>query len=262
MKERGGREGPVEVRVRTRAGSAGGVGGLGRFDVVLVGQVLSELDVALDDDVRRKRHVELLRTLLADQVDEGGALVVVEPALPRPGNPPSSSGSRRASASEGATIFAPCLHAAPCPALARESDWCHEDLAVDLPPWLVPVAKAAGLRHEGLTFSYLVLHRGARRLVDAVPAPPGAARLRVVSEEIRTKGKREAFVGGELAGSTGPVAARVRLMRLDRDANPNNAAWERLRRGDVAVVHPSPELERPRIPATGTRGTGPSGCIV
>ncbi len=257
VKERAGREGPVELRVRTRAGSVGGAAGLGRFDVVLVGQVLSELDVASDDETRRQRHVELLRSLLADRLDEGGALVVVEPALRD--RTRHLHRVRDSLASQGATIFAPCLHAGPCPALARDADWCHEDLAVDLPSWLVPVAKAAGLRHEGLTFSYLVLHRGGRRLVDAVAAPPGAARLRVVSEEIRTKGKREAFVCGELAGPNGPVASRVRLMRLDRDANPNNAAWERLRRGDVAVVTPSPELERPRIPATGTVARGLPG---
>src|SRR5580700_2681488 len=82
------------------------------------------------------------------------------------------------------TVFAPCLHAAPCPALARDSDWCHEDLDVDLPGWLVPVAKAAGLRHEGLTFSYLVLRgaegRGERGgLLDRLAAPLGGARLRV-----------------------------------------------------------------------------------
>ena len=84
-----------------------------------------------------------------------------------------------------------------------------------------------------------------------MPQPPtassGAARLRVVSDEFRTKGKREAFVCGEVAGPSGPVAARSRLMRLDRDANAGNAAWERLRRGDVLVVEPAPAVERPRV---------------
>jgi hypothetical protein len=117
----------------------------------------------------------------------------------------------------------------------------------------VPVARAAGLRREGLTFSYLVLRRGGLRLVDAIRAPPGAGRLRVVSGDIRSKGKREAFVCGEVLGESGGagaaalVAARARLMRLDRDANAGNSAWERLGRGDLLVVAPAPALERPRV---------------
>jgi predicted O-methyltransferase YrrM len=266
-------ERPVELVVRTRVGPLVMAGALGRFDVVLVGQTLSELDVALTDDERCARHADLLRTWVEDRLEPGGAVVVVEPALRdrtrhlhrvRDAVLAGSRGSGR-SAEDAVTVFAPCLHAAPCPALARETDWCHEDLAVDLPPWLVPVARAAGLRHEGLTFSYLVLRRGGPRLVDSLSAPAGAGRLRVVSDAMRSKGKREAFVCGELmAASAAPgeveagaaseageapslVAARVRLMRLDRDEAPGNAAWERLHRGDLLVVAPAPELERPRI---------------
>jgi hypothetical protein len=249
------RESPVTLAVRTRTGPLSLAGGLGRFDVVLVGQLLSELDVALSDDERRDLHAALLRSLVADRIEPGGAVVVIEPALrdrtrhlhrvrdavlSTPATAPPSSRSP-------VTVFAPCLHAAPCPALARDTDWCHEDLAVDLPPWLGPVARGAGLRVEGLTFSYLVLRQGGVRLVDAIRAPSGAARLRVVSDEFRTKGKREAFVCGDVAGPSGPVAARARLMRLDRDANPGNAAWEGLGRGDLLVVAPAPAVERPRV---------------
>jgi len=249
LRARDGREGAVPVRVRTRTGTADrplpGLPTSARFDVVLVGQVLSELDVTAADDLRRQRHAALLRALLAERVDEGGVLVVIEPALRDRAR--HLHRVRDDLASGGATIFAPCLHAAPCPALARESDWCHEDLPVDLPEWLVPVARAAGLRREGLTFSYLVVHRGPLRLADALVAPTGAARLRVVSGAIRSKGKLEAFVCGELTGPAGTIAGRARLMRLDRDARESNSAWDRLARGDVMAVSPPPELERPRI---------------
>jgi ribosomal protein RSM22 (predicted rRNA methylase) len=247
------RNSPVKLAVRTRTGPLGMAGALGRFDVVLVGQLLSELDVALPDDDRRDLHASLLRSLVDDRIEPGGAVVVIEPALRdrtrhlHRVRDAVLSTPAPASSRPPVTVFAPCLHAAPCPALARETDWCHEDLAVDLPPWLGPVARAAGLRVEGLTFSYLVLRQGGPRLVEAIRAPSGAARLRVVSDEFRTKGKREAFVCGDVAGPSGPVAARARLMRLDRDANPGNAAWERLDRGDVLVVDPAPALERPRV---------------
>jgi hypothetical protein len=246
LRSRGGREASVEIRARTVSGSCGSLHGLsGRFDVVLVGQVLSELDVAAPDEVRRQRHAALLGSLLAERTEADGAVVVIEPALRDRTRHLHSV--RDELASRGATIFAPCLHAAPCPALAREADWCHEDLAVDLPEWLVPVARAAGLRREGLTFSYVVLHKGGRRWVDAIHGPAGAARLRVVSGAIRTKGKLEVFTCGELPGPDGPVAARARLMRLDRDESATNAAWDGLERGDVIVVAPAPELKRPRI---------------
>jgi SAM-dependent methyltransferase len=248
LRERAGREGAIDLRVRTRTAAAGASpasGVSGRFDVVLVGQLLSELDVSSPEELRRQRHAALLRSLLDERTEEAGAVVVIEPALRDRAR--HLHRVRDELASGGATIFAPCLHGAPCPALARESDWCHEDLAVDLPEWLVPVARAAGLRREGLTFSYVVLHRGGRRLADVVVAPAGGARLRVVSGEIRTKGKREAFVCGELAGPGGPVVTRARLMRLDRDRTPGNGPWDGVGRGDVIVVTPAPELERPRV---------------
>jgi len=53
----------------------------GRFDLVLAGQILSELDVGASEDVRVARHAELLGAWLERRVEPEGALVVVEPAL-------------------------------------------------------------------------------------------------------------------------------------------------------------------------------------
>jgi hypothetical protein len=235
----------LDVRARCLTRSLGSMDDLGQFDVVLVGQLLSELDVGAAPQVRLERHVALLRGLLERRTVAGGALVVVEPALRE--RTRHLHRVRDAMASLGAVVFAPCLHAAPCPALAREKDWCHEDLPVDLPAWLAPVARAAGLRREGLTFSYLVLRTSGVRLIDRLAAPAGAARLRVVSDAMRSKGKREAFLCGELSSAGVLVAGRARTTRLDRDASANNDAWQRLGRGDVVVVEPAPTLERPRI---------------
>ncbi len=278
-----GRGGGVDLRVRTvprplavRNVARGlrqdlGAGEAEKFDVILVGQVLSELDVGGTADGRVAHHAGMLHELLQTLTAEGGAVVVVEPALRDRSR--HLHRVRDALTVLGARIFAPCLHAAACPALLRDSDWCHEDLRVDLPAWLQPVARAAGLRHEGLTFSYLVLRRGGERgehaehedngvLVQAVPAPAGAARLRVVSDTFRTKGKREVFLCGEFAGGGGLVPGRERVTRLDRDATDANAPWEELARGDVLVVSPAPAIERPRVTAptrvsVTSRGSGP-----
>lgn len=215
-----------------------------QFDVVLVGNVLSELHVGASDDQRVALHAALLADLLERRVDEHGSLVVVEPALRD--RTRHLHRVRDALASGGATVFAPCLHSAPCPALDRESDWCHEDIPVDLPRWLQPVARKAGLRWQGLTFSYLVLRKDGLRLADALGLRSGAARLRIVSEPMRTKGKRDAFVCGELPAQA-PGAVRVRATRLDRHATELNAPWGEIKRGDVIVVDPAPTAERPRI---------------
>jgi SAM-dependent methyltransferase len=237
---------PVQLRVRTVTRPAGALDDLGRFDLVLAGQVLSELDVGLQPGPRVERHAELLRTWLEGRVQADGSLVIVEPALRD--RTRHLHQVRDALLASGATVFAPCLHAAPCPMLAREGDWCHEDLDVDLPAGLAAVAKAAGLRREGLTFSYLVLRKDGRTLAQSVSVSPRAGKLRVVSGAIPSKGKREAFLCGEVAADGGAlVPARVRATRLDRDATSTNAAWDELARGDVLVVEPAPSEGKARV---------------
>jgi SAM-dependent methyltransferase len=230
-----GRARAVGLRVRTVVrDAAGALDGLPRFDLVLAGQLLSELDVGSFEDTRTEHHAGLLSEWLSRRTEPSGALVVIEPAL-RDRTRALHRVRNSVATQPGVTVFAPCLHAEPCPALARESDWCHEDLPVDLPGWLVPVARAAGLRREGLTFSYLVLRRDGIRLVDRLDASSGGLRLRLVSNLIPSKGKLEAHVCGELCAARGG-----RAMRLDRDAGPSSAFWERATRGDVVVIEPSP----------------------
>jgi SAM-dependent methyltransferase len=241
--------GGLELRLTTRAHPLDRVRALPAFDLVVAGQVLSELDVGMQEAERAARHASLLLGWLEHHVEPHGSLVVVEPALRD--RTRHLHRVRDAVVAAGATLFAPCLHAAACPALAKATDWCHEDLPIDLPSWLVPVASAAGLRREGLTFSYLVLRKDGVRLLDAVSpaAPQGISRLRIVSSPLPTKGKIEAFVCGEVTDSGKLVSARVRAGRLDRDARPSNLAWSHLSRGDLVAVAPALELGRARLDA-------------
>jgi ribosomal protein RSM22 (predicted rRNA methylase) len=235
------RAGSHAFELRRVAGRLAAVAELGKFDVILAGHVLSELDVGTPADARVAQHVMVLRRLIDRNLEQDGALVVVEPALRD--RTRHLHRIRGALVSLGFRVFAPCLHGAPCPALVRDSDWCHEDLAVDLPPWLIPVARLAGLRHQGLTFSYLVMRKGGSRgLVDALNPRPGAGRLRLVSEIMRSKGKSEAFLCGEFADGGALVAARGRVARLRR--HHDHANWIQLKRGDVVTLDPAPELKR------------------
>ncbi|MGH7284296.1 MAG: small ribosomal subunit Rsm22 family protein, partial [Polyangiaceae bacterium] len=176
------------------------------FDLVIAGQLLSELDLDLAPADRVKKHARLVRAWL-DAVTPEGALVIVEPALR---NRTRHLHALRDALAEmkAATIFAPCLHAASCPALAREDDWCAENRAIDLPSWLVPVARAASLRWEGSTFSYLVLRKDEISLARI--ASSHAARFRVVSDAIVTKGKSEFFLCGVMPATAGESAGRIR----------------------------------------------------
>lgn len=228
-------EGEVRVQVRTQPGDAGRPPAQ-PADLVVIGQALSEMHTGTASDDRAEQHAALLHGLLSQQVAPDGALVVVEPALRERTRHLHLVRGRLIA--RGWSVFAPCLHDQTCPMLANEHDWCHEDRPIDLPDWLVPVARAAGLRFEGLTFSYLVLRPDRRALRGLVP--PGA--LRVVSVPRRTKGKREADLCGEPAGER-----LLHAVRLDRDARPGNAPWEDLARGDLVVPTPPLPLERPRV---------------
>ena len=123
--------------------------------------------------------------------------------------------------------------------LPVETEWCHEDLPVDLPPWTVPLARAAGLRWQGLTFSYLVLRKqeGKTAKSGVGGAGDGARQLRfrTVSDLLRSKGKAELFVCGE-------DGVRRRIRRLDRDADAERGiSFLDLRRGDIVTLSAPPE---------------------
>lgn len=226
------REGDVDVRVSTARAA-----GRGPFDVILVGQSLGEIS----DDVAAQTAV--LEDLLA-RLDDRGSLVVIEPAL--------ADRTRRlhrvrdALAARGATIFAPCLHAAPCPMLEQERSWCHEDLPIDLPPRVAAIARAAGLRWQGLTFSYLVLRKDGFTLPGALGEDARGA-MRVVSLPIVTKGKRELWLCGDaIAGEAADQERKLRkIARLDRDEQ-KRGAFSSAARGDVIAFEPPLEPDAAR----------------
>jgi hypothetical protein len=255
VRARAGRDRPA-IRVRAAATALRSIApSLGVFDVVLVGHVLSELDVGVPEPDRVSAHADLLRGLLDRHAGPSGLVVVVEPGLRDRSR--HLHRVRDVLAAWGITIHAPCLHAASCPALERETDWCHEDIAVDLPDWLVPVARSAGLRREGLTFSYLVIGRSGPTLRERLDAHRGEALARVVSAGMPTKGKRELFLCGDISASG--AVSRARAVRLDRDETTRNAAWSTLARGEVLAIDPPLELARARVgPQTILRRAKPS----
>jgi 2-polyprenyl-3-methyl-5-hydroxy-6-metoxy-1,4-benzoquinol methylase len=224
------RDGHITVRTERADVVRGLARQKGPFDVIVCGQVLSEMHRDETAEARVAAHATLLADA-AKKLAPEGSLVVVEPALRERARHLHAVRDALVAAEPKLTIFAPCLHRAACPMLATKGDWCHEDLPVDLPEFLVPLAKAAGLRWQGLTFSYLVLRRDGLTLREAARAP-----LRLTSSRLPTKGKIEIFVCGELGGTSGAK----KLVRLDREESEANAAYGELERGDLVVLEPEP----------------------
>jgi SAM-dependent methyltransferase len=180
-----------------------------RFDLVLAQDVGTELG-----------SLDVLVEIAGRALVPGGVLALVEPALSARAR--SLQHLRGRMIDGGWQIVAPCTHARPCPLLSRDRDWCHQDVDVDLPAWLHPVARAAGLRWQGLTFSFLVARRGSHAGDPAAARSPPLAR--VVDRPRKTRGKLEL----RLCGALQPGAW---VRRLDRHASAGNAAWDHLARG-------------------------------
>lgn len=230
LAQRLGGEGARTLDLRTRKATFSGFAGrVDPVDVILVGQVLGELDRGEPEAVRLERHAEILATLAR----KAGTLLIVEPALRVRAR--HLQRLRGALLAAGLHVHAPCLHAGSCPLLEKETDWCHEDRPVDLPDWLVPVARGAGLRFEGLTFSFLAVRKE--------PPPVRPPLLRAVSGPLVSKGKRELLVcGAPLDGRHG-----LRLGRLDRARTEANEAFDELVRGDVFSLEPHAVDEKARL---------------
>ena len=183
--------------------------GSSRTDVLMIGSALVEATRTAGDEAARGAAIaKYVRAAIeAVQLADDGVVLIIEPATRTETR--ALHHARAALIEAGLGVFAPCTHQGPCPMLERERDWCHEDLAADLPPWLHAVARSAGLRWEGLTFSYLVLRRDTSRSVGELVARPGFVAARLVAQPRDTKGKTEAMASVSNRG--------VRVMQLARD---------------------------------------------
>jgi ribosomal protein RSM22 (predicted rRNA methylase) len=124
----------------------------------------------------------------------------------------------------GYAVRAPCLFRGPCPALLRETDWCHAERPIEPPPIVAQLGKAAGLRKEAVKMSYLVLApRG-----EAWAEPPPGRVFRIVSEPLPSKGRLRYMACGP--------EGRLGLALQEKHVSDANRAFARLLRGDVVEL--------------------------
>lgn len=219
----GGAEKPVHAfRARQADAERAGAQALlkeGPFDLVILANSLNELHCSAADPVadRVKFLESLLKALAPD-----GTLMVIEPALR--GTTRALHQVRDRLVAEGlATVYSPCLHERPCPALVRESDWCHEER-----PWAPPVViqeidRAVGFIKDALKFSYLLLRKDGLTIAKREPDV-----YRVVSEVMVMKGDRRAWLCNQ--------EGRPLVGRLEKARSESNAAFDRWHRGAIVRV--------------------------
>ncbi len=124
----------------------------GPFDLISIGHGLNELYPSrLDAPERRAAMLDSWMGLLK----EGGCLLIIEPALRDTSR--NLLRVRDLLVQRGRVVRAPCLYRGNCPALIKESDWCHAERSWQRPPLVEMIAAAAGLRKESLKMSYLLM---------------------------------------------------------------------------------------------------------
>ena len=201
-----------------RPGSLAALAGGRAFDTITMGHVVNELFGGAGAAERRAALLEEAAGLLRP----GGSLVVIEPALRETSR--ELLEVRDLLVARGYAVRAPCLFRGPCPARLREGDWCHAERAIEPPPLVAELARAAGLRREAVKMSYLVL---APRGEGWAPPPPGHA-FRIVSEPLPSKGRLRYMACGP--------EGRMGLSLQEKHVAEGNRSFRGLLRGDVVEL--------------------------
>jgi ribosomal protein RSM22 (predicted rRNA methylase) len=189
------------------------------FDLILIPNLLNELfETARDPVMRRTKWVEQVFDALAPD----GSLVLIEPAL-RDTTRGLHMVRDRLVAQGKATVYSPCLHERPCPALIHPDDWCHEER-----PWMAPMMvesldRSVGFIKDALKFSYVILRKDGRTIVDRKQEVH-----RVVSERLVMNGEQRVW----LCNGTG----RQLVGRLDKERSETNRSFEHWHRGAIVRI--------------------------
>jgi ribosomal protein RSM22 (predicted rRNA methylase) len=186
------------------------------FDLILLINSLNELYRSARDPIARRTR--LLQQLLASLAPDG-TLVVIEPAL-RETSRALHEVRDRIMSQGSANVYSPCLHDLACPALVHRGDWCHEERPWHAPAIIEQIDRAVGFIKDALKFSYVVLRKDGRTIVDRTPGD-----YRVVSERLMMKGEQRVW----LCNETG----RQLVGRLNKERSDLNAAFDQYQRGAI-----------------------------
>ncbi len=197
------------------------------YDLIIMANCLNELFSRTANPIESR--VELVTQLLA-RLTPTGTLMIVEPAL-RDISRALHQVRDRLIQEKRCTIYSPCLHENSCPALVNPFDWCHEERGWEPPLGIQKIDEAVGFIKDALKFSYLLLRKDGRTIVERRPDV-----YRVVSELRELKGEKRAWLCNELG--------RSEIGRQDRLASPANAAVDAWHRGAIVQIERVVRKER------------------
>jgi hypothetical protein len=129
------------------------------------------------------------------------------------------------------TVYSPCLHEQPCPALVHPDDWCHEERPWEPPASIQQIDEKVGFIKDALKFSYLLLRKDGKTIVERRPDV-----YRVVSELREMKGEKRAWLCNE--------QGRQEAGRQDRLVSSENAALDQWHRGAIVQIERIVRKER------------------
>ncbi len=138
---------------------------------------------------REKRHALLIASYVFTELKDipkewldYDALIIIEPSTRDDAR--RLQAERKTLLEAGFHLWAPCTHAADCPLLISNNDWCHDRVHFTAPAWYAAIEKTLPMKNRTLTFSYLVARKTPSPLATRV-AKPG----RLVGDTLNEKGK-------------------------------------------------------------------------
>ena len=203
------------------------VKGRQEFDLIVFANCLNEVYVDAKDPIAMR--VDLVREALS-LLTPHGTLMIIEPAL-RETSRALHQVRDRLLQEKQCSIYSPCLHEKSCPALVKPDDWCHEERAWDPPEIIQKIDEQVGFIKDALKFSYLLLRKDGRTIVDRKPDV-----YRVVSELRELKGEKRAWLCNE--------QGRQEVGRQDRLASPQNKSLDQWHRGAIVQIEKIVHKER------------------
>lgn len=192
----------------------------GTFSLVTMGHLINELWIGQSDCANRRAG---LIERAFRHVEPNGRVLVIEPALRETSR--ALLEVRNLLASKGIVPISPCLFSRNCPALEKETDWCHSEITWVAPGLMTDVAKAAGLHKESLKMTAITFMRES----EAPTVSCESHVFRIVSEPLASKG-RQRFMG---CGQMG----RICLSLQTKHITESNVLFSRLKRGDLIRIN-------------------------
>ncbi|NUM88999.1 MAG: hypothetical protein HUU37_07330 [Bdellovibrionales bacterium] len=185
---------------------------------------------------RPEERLDAILRLTREAAKRGGTrwLVLIEPAL-RASSRDLLDLRKGLLAARHLRLWLPCLSHRECGALRSHDDWCHEEVAVNMPEWLNAIGAEAGLRKESVLFSYLVFSVGEH------PEPerwPGDG-WRMVSQRLERKGYTECH----LCSPEGKIRCRVQHSKVTEE-NRGALEWSRGQILESLELAPSSDVVR------------------